>query len=88
MADTPGLVAAWCRAVGIDFRPKALEWEAEVRDYSWCDSGAWHDNLRTSTGLVAPDTDYLPVEADQRMVDAYEACLPHYEAMAVHRLRA
>lgn len=88
MADTPGLVAAWCRAVDIDFRPEALEWEAEVRDYSWYDGGAWHDNLRTSTGLVAPDTDYLPVEADQRMVDAYEACLPHYEAMAVHRLRA
>ena len=87
MADTPGMVAAWCAAMGIEYLPHALYWQTEDRDYSWYDGGAWHDNLRSSTGLIAPATDYLPIEADPRMVAAYEYCLPHYEAMHVHRIQ-
>ena len=86
MADTPGMVAAWCEAVGIPYVPEALAWQAETRGYSWYEGGSWHDNLRTSTGLEAPPTDYLPVDADQRMVAAHEACLPHYEAMHAQRI--
>ena len=87
VADPGAVVAAWCDAVGIEFLPDALAWTApEDRAHSWYDNGSWHDNLRTSTGLEVPPTDYLPIEAEQRMVAAHEACLPHYEALAAHRI--
>ncbi len=85
--DPAGVVEAYCEAVGIEFIPGALEWEpgerVEVRWYG----GTWHDSLSTSTGLKRHQASHAVSIADdpflQRM---YAACLPHYEAVARHRL--
>jgi hypothetical protein len=85
--DPRGTVQAYCAAVGIEFMPEALDWEpgdrAEVRWYG----GSWHDNLATSTGLQKHDTsDRASIGDVPFLSQMYEACRPHYEAMALHKL--
>ncbi|MDA0702825.1 MAG: sulfotransferase family protein [Proteobacteria bacterium] len=81
-------VRAYCAAVGIPFLAEALRWESGERNaVSWYDGGSWHDNLRTSTGLAPQRTNYLSVDANDHLQQAYAECLPYYEAMRQHRLR-
>ena len=88
MLDDPGAVtAAWCEAVGIDFKPEALRWDTtEASDMTWYEGGTWHANLAQSTTLTRQKRDYVPIDHNQFLIDAHEACLPHYEAMRSHRL--
>ena len=52
LEDPHGTVEAFCSAVGIPFKPKALRWEPGARDeVSWYDGGSWHANLKNSDGL-------------------------------------
>lgn len=80
---------AYCDAVGIEFVPDALEWEAGERsEVSWYGQGTgpWHDSLRQSTGIQKPKTTYPPLEDDPRLVELYEEALPLYEEMLTHAL--
>lgn len=82
-------IQAYCSAVGIEFKPDALRWEAgERKEVAWYGEGTgpWHDNLRQSTGIKPPKTKYPPLEEDARLMKIYEECLPDYEAIQVHRL--
>lgn len=80
-------VRAYCEAVGIPFLAEALRWTPGERSaVSWYDGGSWHENLRASSGLAPQKTCYLSVDANEHLQQAYAACLPHYEAMRVHRL--
>jgi len=81
------VISSWCNAVGIDVRPDSLTWPAEAHTYSWYEGGSWHDNLRNSTSLSAPERNYLPLESSQKMLDAYSLCRPHYEELSSHRLQ-
>jgi len=85
-----GIVAAYCKAVGIAFMPKTLSWEPGARDeVSWYDGGSWHANLRDSDGLKPQPRRYLDIsEAPDRVKEIYEIVLPHYEAMHCRRLKA
>lgn len=89
MEDPHAMVAAWCGAVGIDFMPRALSWEPGARDeVSWWDGGSFHANLRDSDGLKPQTRKYVEIDAaPDRVREIYEICLPHYEAMHVHRLK-
>lgn len=84
------MVAAWCEAVGIDFRPGALSWEPGPRDeVSWWDGGTFHANLRDSDGLKPQEpTHAAPGEIPDRVRRALEVVAPHYEHLHAHRLRA
>ena len=85
--DPDGVTAAWCRAVGIDFKPEALQWgAAKASQLTWYETGTWHDNLAQSTTLSRQKRDYVPIHHNQLLRDAYEACLPHYQAMHAYRL--
>ena len=87
--DPAGTVRAYCRAVGIDFLPGSLEWEAGDRsEVSWYGEGTgpWHDSLRQSTGITRPTTEYPPLEDDPRLLELHERSLPHYEALLAHAL--
>ena len=87
--DPAGTTAAYCAAVGIPFLPDALEWEqGERSEVSWYGEGTgpWHDNLRASTGIQKPKTEYPPIEDDPRLVEFYERSLPLYEAMLAHAI--
>jgi len=85
-----GIVAAYCKAVGIAFMPETLSWEPGARDeVSWYDGGSWHANLRDSDGLKPQPRRYLDIsEAPDRVKEIYEIVLPHYEAMHCRSLKA
>ena len=85
--DTPGVVRAYCKAVGIPFLEEALRWEegerTEVRWYG----GAWHDSLSSSTGLERQPAAYRAAVEDVPFLrDMYARCKPHYDALAAHKL--
>ena len=88
MLDDPhGVTAAWCEAVGIDYKPEALEWDTgKASDMTWYEGGTWHANLAGSTTLSRQKRDYVSIDHNQLLRDAYAACLPHYQAMHAHRL--
>jgi hypothetical protein len=82
-------IRAYCAAVGIPFLAEALSWEAGERpEVGWYGEGTgpWHDDLRASTGISRPTTEYPPLEGDQRLVEMLERSTPHYEALLAHRV--
>lgn len=87
LADPPGIVAAYCHVCAIPFIPEALQWKSAKREtYSWYRGGDWHDSLAQSTGLAPQQRDYVPIDHSPELLELYEACLPHYEAMYAHRI--
>lgn len=87
--DPAGTVRAYCAAVGIDFKPEALEWDAGDRsEVSWYGEGTgpWHDNLRESTGIQKPKTEYAPLEDTPRLFEMYERCLPLFAELEEHAI--
>jgi hypothetical protein len=86
--DPAGTSRAYCAAVGIPFIADALSWEAGERDeVSWYGEGTgpWHDQLRQSTGIVKPKTDYAPLEDTPRLLEFYERSLPFFDELLAHR---
>ncbi len=80
---------AYCAAVGIPFLAEALSWEEGERpEVGWYGEGTgpWHDDLRASTGISRPTTEYPPIDDDPRLVEMLERSTPHYEALLAHRV--
>ena len=80
---------AFCHAVGIDFRPDALEWDAgDRREVSWYGEGTgpWHDTLRESTGIQKPTTTYPPLEETPRLVDCLLYTSPSPRDLSTSRM--
>ena len=89
LADPAATTRAYCAAVGIEFIPQALEWDAGERgEVSWYGEGTgpWHDALRQSTGIKPQKTKYPPLEDNPRLMDLYQRALPHYEHLLQYRL--
>ncbi len=89
LADPAATTRAYCTAVGIEFKPEALEWKpGERREVSWYGEGTgpWHDTLRQSSGIKPQKTSYPPLEDDPRLMDLYERALPYYEHLLQHKL--
>ena len=90
LLDQPeATVRAFCEAVGIDHVPESLSWEAGDRpEVGWYGEGTgpWHDNLRASTGISRPTTEYPPIDDDPRLVGFLERATVHYEALLAHRM--
>ena len=77
------------RVVEIDFKPQALQWDTgKASELTWYQAGTWHNNLAQSTSLSRQERDYVPIDHNQLLEDVYDACLPHYQAMHRHRLKA
>jgi hypothetical protein len=82
----------YCEAVGIAHIPEALNWEHQAaensaRNATWnTDEHGFHDSLKASTGLSQQQRSYPPLESSADMMRLYEASLPHYEALSVHRI--
>lgn len=90
VSDPVATVRAYCDAVGIDFMPQALSWQAPAEsgeNGSW-DGGAWHQYLSTSTGFQArPRSPYPDVRDNGKMQQFHERCLPDYRYLYERRLR-
>jgi len=89
-----GIMAAWCDAVGIDFKPESLKWESEWRnEYDHWD--ACYFDVSSSTGIQKNMEAFM---YDERVVNAifedlpklkllYEYCMPFYEELYKYRLK-
>ena len=89
LEDPHRMVAAYCRAVSIEFLPEALSWEPGARDeVSWYEGGSWHESLRQSDGLKPqPSTEQVDIGESPALVkDRYDVVLPLYREMHRHRL--
>ena len=91
LEDPPGMVSAWCDAVGIPYIESALSWEpgsrSEVLWYDGDDS-IWHESLKNSDGLKPqPHRPANPDELPPRLKDFYHDFLAHYRHLHGVRLR-
>ena len=90
VSDPAKTVSAYCDAVGIDFMPQALSWQApaENSENGSSDGGPWHQYLNTSTGFQArAHSPYPDVRDNGKMQQFYERCLPDYCYLYERRLR-
>jgi hypothetical protein len=84
--DPAGVVAAWCRRMGLRFDPAALSWAPGMRP-EWRLWPDWYGVTSRSTGFLPP-SDEPPALDGERVRAAYERCLPVYEALRARRLLA
>lgn len=86
LAEPAAVVAAFCAAVGIDFRPAALNWQPGHRD-EWGPSQRWHEEVsrtsgfgagRQSTGAAAL------VAGNDRLAAILDYQQPFYERLLEH----
>ncbi len=85
--DPAGTTRAFCETVGIPFIAEALEWDAGDRsEVSWYGEGTgpWHDNLRASTGIQKPTTEYPSLDDNPRLFEFYERCVPLFGELKQH----
>jgi hypothetical protein len=87
-ADPPTVVTAWCDAMGLDFDPDALTWEAGMRP-EWERWREWHESSARATGFRPLRAEReLADDADDRVRRAYAEALPVYERLAARALPA
>jgi hypothetical protein len=80
-----GIVAAYCKKLGIPFMPEALSWEPrEVPEWKMWNS--WHQEAQESTGISKLSS--KEVTLSEELEEVYRRCLPYYEALHGERLLA
>jgi hypothetical protein len=86
LANPPGVLSRLCRAIGIEWDPAMLHWEAGIRETDGIWASHWYDAVAASTGFGPPDLGLVELDDDaQRVADA---CRPYYERLAEHRITA
>lgn len=90
LADPRRVVAAWCEATDLPYRPEALTWEPG-RVEGWEAWAPWTETVERSGGLPvdrpprpADDGDDHRLD-DPRLEEVVAACLPDYAHLAAHR---
>ena len=88
LEDNPeGTIKAYCRALGIDFIPEALTWEAGHKS-EWDIWEDWHKDAARTTGIQKNvETFEVTVDNSDHLKAYYEAQLPFYRQMHTHRVR-
>ena len=83
-----GALRAYCRALGLPFMPRALEW-GEGLPTEWRDVSGWHDDLAGSRGIAREITaprDRPGLDAAPHLRGYYEHHAPFYRKMRAHRI--
>jgi len=83
------LVEAFCRFVGIEFLPEALEWQPGDRpEWKVWSSQGWHEAAASRSGFRKGGVKrYTPVDGDPHLAKVYEKALPIYQRMAAERVK-
>ena len=73
-----------CLALGIEWTPKMLTWEAgrHLDDGIW--ASHWYGAVDKSTGFATVESDYPDLTSDERKLN--EQCMPFYQELARYRL--
>ncbi|MES9997762.1 hypothetical protein [Desulfovibrio aminophilus] len=92
--DPEGIMAAWCEALEIEYKPEAMQWQPEWRsEYNHCKG--FYGDVSSSTGIQKNMEAFM---YDERVVEAlfedlpklkllYDYCLPYHEKLYAHRLK-
>ena len=87
IARPAAMVAAYCAATGIGFRPDTLTWPASDRP-EWARSRRWHAEAAASTAFGATGPHAGPDIAGHPVLSRYlDYHLPFYEQLYQRRLR-
>lgn len=85
--DPVGTLQSYCSAIGIDFRPEALSWDAGDRP-EWDTWKGWHGDVAASSGLTAPSQSYRLGHDDLPHLRGFvDFCTPYYEYLDQFRVR-
>lgn len=86
LREPAAVVAAYCAAVGLPFRPEALTWEPEDRT-EWQRTKQWHVDASRSSGFGAPAKEYRATVANNDLLRSYyDHHLPFYERLVEHAI--
>ncbi len=83
----PGTVLqSLCDRLKIPFEPEMLSWEAGPRKEDGAWAPYWYDNVHRSTGFGAYHAKADPFP--KRLVPLLNECLPYYETLLAHSIKA
>lgn len=81
-----GMFEAYCQALGLTFRPEALQWEAGHKS-EWDIWKNWHTDAAQSTRIEKYTRQFaVTIDNSALLKSYYEYHLPFYEAVNKHRL--
>jgi len=83
LAAPEAMLRALCAALGLGFDPAMLSWPPGPRESDGVWAAHWYASVHASTGFAAART---PQPPPRELLPIIEACRPHYEAMAAHKL--
>ncbi|MBS1199646.1 MAG: hypothetical protein H6R27_324 [Proteobacteria bacterium] len=84
--DPAGVLSRLCAALGVPYTDAMLSWPPGRRATDGVWAPHWYAAVEASTGFGTPGK--RPERAPAGMERLYEECLPWYERLAAHRLRA
>jgi hypothetical protein len=86
LQDPRAVLVAFCDRVGVDFDERMLHWPAGRRATDGVWAKHWYDAVERSTGFepYAPRPRQVGPELEPLLAE----CLPYYDELAAHRLRA
>ncbi|WDZ84866.1 hypothetical protein [Micromonospora cathayae] len=80
------VVAAWCAAVGLPYRPEALTWDPGERA-EWRRTRIWHLDVERTAGFRPVDKDFAVTVDNDPTLRAYHAYhLPFYQRLIQHAI--
>lgn len=86
LADPPGVLAALCAHLGIEFDPAMLNWPAGLRDTDGVWAKYWYESVARSTGFARWERKRTPLQPALAVLEEQTRAL-HAE-LYPHRLRA
>jgi hypothetical protein len=86
VARPAATMAAYCAAVELPFKPRALRWEPGERP-EWRHSARWHTDVSASSGFEERESRYThSVESSEALARFAAHHRPFYEDLYAHRL--
>jgi hypothetical protein len=86
LRDPAAMLAMLCASLGIAFDPAMLRWPAGGRATDGVWASHWYGRVLDSTGFEAAESDEPTLDDAAKTVR--DACRPHYDYLATHRLKA
>ena len=81
-------IERYCEAVNISFIPEALNWNSTLpKEFIWWEGGSWLDEVSASNNFKKTQNDYVKIEDQDELKQAYDDSMPYYSAMLKYKLK-